>query len=68
MEQRPYTESKSYIALCDALMDYLKSDLIDKDEKKQVLAHAKEIFEHFCLTESKPKLYTWSNEMQRTIQ
>lgn len=65
MEQQPYTDSKAFIALCDALMDYIKSDLDSKEERKQVLRHAKEIFEHYCSTETRPTVYTWRNELQK---
>ncbi len=68
MAQQPYTESKAYIALCNAFMDYLKSEPADRAERKQILAHAKEIFEHFCLTETQPTLYTWSDDLQKAIQ
>lgn len=68
VKQQPYADSKAYIALCDALMAYLISDYDTKDEKKLVLGHAKEIFEHYCLTETDPTLYTWSNDLQKAIQ
>jgi len=68
MEQQPYVTSKAYIAMCDALWDYLQGDYDTRDEKRQVLQHAQEIFESFCLTETQPTLYTWSNDLQKAIQ
>lgn len=46
--QKPYVNTKTYHALCDALMDYLKSSKDTRDEKRQILEHVKEIFDDMC--------------------
>ena len=47
--QKPYVDSKAYVALCDALMDYLKSTSDTRAEKRQILEHVKEIFDDMCM-------------------
>lgn len=55
--QQPYTKSKAFIALSDALWDYLTSDIDTKDEKLQILQHAREIFNHLTETTEPPGSY-----------
>lgn len=46
--QKPYANTKAYNAMCDALMDYLRSTDDDRLEKRQILEHVKEIFDDMC--------------------
>ncbi len=68
LDQQPYCTQKAYIAICDAFWDYLQSDVDTKQEKRQIVEHAREVFDHFCSTETNPELYTWSNDLQKAIQ
>jgi hypothetical protein len=50
---QPYKGTKPYIELVDAFYDYIKAKGEERDEKRQLLYHAKENFEDFCFFEDR---------------
>lgn len=53
--QKPFMGTKAYYSLCDALHDYLTADPDTREEKKVIMQHAKEVFEHMAATVQPPK-------------
>lgn len=48
-----HRESKAYDAIVDAFYDYVTASKDQRDEKRQVLYHAKEMFEDYAYFEMK---------------
>ena len=46
--QKGYTKTKAYAGMCDALLDYIQSNEVSRDDKRQILEHFKEIFDDMC--------------------
>jgi hypothetical protein len=65
--QQAYTGTKAYTALCDAVFDYINSIHVNREEKLQLVAHYRGLFEHLTLTTPapSPKIFTWDREFQR---
>jgi hypothetical protein len=58
------TEMKLHKALCDGMIDYLRSDYVGKADKLAVLDHAHLIFD-LTAEPPKPKVYSWDKTFQR---
>lgn len=54
-EQQPFHETKAYLSLCDALFAYLTCESDQRQEKKQIFQHAKEVFDDMVATIPEPK-------------
>ncbi len=50
---QPFKDSKAYDAIVDAFYDYVTASKDKRDEKRQVLYHAKEVFEDYAYFEMK---------------
>ena len=49
----PYKGTKPYNELVDAFYSYIKAKGEERDDKRQLLNHAKENFEDFCFFEDR---------------
>jgi len=50
---QPYCDSKAYFGVVDAFYDYVTASNDKRDEKRQVLYHANEMFEDYAYFEMK---------------
>ena len=69
-QQREFSGTQAYVNLCVAIYRYLTASKLFKEERKIELQHAKEVFEHLCLTQTAPDptIPKWQEKLRDNLQ